>query len=114
MTIHPDQILLLAILVFFVLYVSVLRTTLTDRLMYFLFALAGVSMVINPDLTTRVAQIIGIGRGADLLFYLFMLFGLFYSASINAELRRTRHQLTMLVREIAIQNAEEGAESSHQ
>ncbi len=114
MSMHADQILLIAILVFFVLYIAVLRTTLTDRLMYFLFALVGVIMVINPELTTQMAQAIGIGRGADLLFYLFMLFGLFYSASINAELRRTRHQLTMLVREIAIQNAEEGAESSHQ
>lgn len=60
-----------------------------------------------PDMTTKVAQALGIERGKDLLLYcavMFMLIGFFM---LYARLRAVRRELTLLVREIAIQRADE-------
>lgn len=39
---------------------------------------AGVLAVLFPDYTTAIANMLGIGRGADLVFYAFIVFALFY------------------------------------
>lgn len=68
--------------------------------------LLAVFATIKPNITTKIAQSVGISRGKDLLLYcavLFMLVGFFM---IYTRLRRLRRQLTMLVRQIAIQDAE--------
>lgn len=68
--------------------------------------LLAVLATIKPSITTKLAQSVGISRGKDLLLYcavLFMLVGFFM---IYTRLRRLRRQLTMLVRQIAIQDAE--------
>ncbi len=110
MSFNLDQILLVAILIFFIVYVSVLRTTLTDRILYFLFTLIGIVMVINPEWSTRVAHWFGIGRGADMLLYLFIVTALFYTAGLRSELKKMKHEITLLVREIALSNPKEGGD----
>lgn len=112
MIIRPDQLILILALSFFALYVIVLRTALTDRIIYFLLAVIGAIMVINPEMTTHIANQIGIGRGADLLLYLFIITALFYSVGVTAEMRRMRRQLTSVVREIALANPAEGVENT--
>ena len=39
---------------------------------------AGALAVLFPDYTTAVANVVGIGRGTDLVFYAFIVFALFY------------------------------------
>jgi hypothetical protein len=61
-------------------------------------------VVVWPVSTVRVARLLGIGRGADLLLYcsvLAMLVGFFY---VYIRFRRMDRQLTLLVRELAIRN----------
>jgi hypothetical protein len=62
-----------------------------------------------PDAVTWVANALGIGRGADLVFYLFVLAflgGAFYFYSRVVRLQR---QITQLVRHLALQDARPGA-----
>ena len=48
------------------------------RLFIILALVAGFVAVLFPNYTTLVASYLGIGRGADLLLYAFVVFALFY------------------------------------
>jgi hypothetical protein len=103
MNIHLSQIILIGILTFFILYIFWLRTVWMDRIIYLLFAAMGILLVIDPNLTSQIASRIGIGRGTDLLIYLFILASLFYAVNIRAQLKRLREQMTLVVRKQALQ-----------
>jgi len=53
------------------------RTVLTDRIIYLCLVFSGILFVIYPDLLTHGANIIGTGRGADLMLYILIIFSLF-------------------------------------
>jgi hypothetical protein len=97
------QLILLAGVVLFGLYVTRLRSRLTDRLAYLLLAVIGTALVINPEWSNRLAHLAGIGRGADLVFYLFIIFSLFYFVATSANRRRHERDLTTVVRTLALQ-----------
>ena len=72
--------------------------------------LAAAVAVWRPDLTTRVAGFLGIGRGADLLLYalaLAFLASLFY---FYRKSRQLEGDITRLARHIALTTAENAAE----
>lgn len=68
-------------------------------------ALAGAIVVTFPDLATRAAHILGIGRGADLIMYVFIVVILAAILNIHIKLRANHKQLTDLARTIALQSA---------
>jgi small membrane protein len=57
--------------------------------------------VLKPDLVQRLASIANIGRGADLLLYGLVVFVLLVTFRFVSELEIQRHQLTLLVRQLA-------------
>jgi len=60
------------------------------------------TIIWKPDVTTSVAKVLGIGRGADLLIYGSLLI-LFYSVfRIYVKLEDIERQITTLVRKIAL------------
>ena len=101
------QIILIVLVVALGLYVFVLRSRIRDRVAMLLLALIGVVLVAWPGLSTDVANFVGIGRGTDLLFYLFIVFCLFRFVSQAASTRRLEERLTIAVREAAIAVAAE-------
>lgn len=68
-------------------------------------ALIGAVLVSFPDLTTDVANAVGIGRGADLIFYLFMLIAFAAIANLHLRMRAQAEVMTLLAREIALSTA---------
>jgi hypothetical protein len=74
----------------------------TDRLAYLLLAGGGIALVLNPELTNRAAAAVGIGRGADLVFYFFIVFCLFHFATTASTLRRLQRDLATIAREVAL------------
>lgn len=67
------------------------------RAIMLLGLVAGVIVVIWPGLLTQIAQFVGIGRGADLLFYLAIVAGLLYVVNEHKRsimLARANSQLT--------------------
>ncbi len=108
MNVQLSQVILVIIIIIFGLYVFRLRTVLTDRIILLLLACGGVVLVIHPDLSTRLANSIGIGRGTDLILYVFILFSLFYFVGISSELKKIERQLTEVVRAQALQNPQSG------
>jgi hypothetical protein len=82
------------------------------RLLRVLLWAAAIVAILHPDITQAVAHAIGIGRGADLVLYLFVLAFLATSFIFYSRYIRLQRQLTEVVRHLAIQNARRGASSS--
>ena len=62
--------------------------------------------IVRPELTGVVAKALGIGRGADLVLYCAVVFMLVGFLMIYVRLRRLRRELTLVVRHMAINEAE--------
>jgi hypothetical protein len=105
MTLHASQVLFIASILGFLAYIFWLRTAGTDRLLYALLVVVGIFLVLFPELATRLAHLIGIGRGADLVFYLFVIGSLFLSAHLLARLHDAERKITLLVRRLAVDQA---------
>ena len=69
------------------------------------FAVAAVIAVIFPEITTKIARFLGVGRGADLLLYLLVVLVL-YNMLVQAKQRNAaERRLTKVTREVAINQA---------
>jgi hypothetical protein len=85
------------------LYFLVLtKSTLQQRLFLTLFFGVGALFALQPELTTVLANSVGIGRGADLIFYLSVLLLFFLSFNFYLRFRTLEQRFTALARELAI------------
>jgi len=100
-----QPILLILIVIIAVVYFSRLRRKTWDRLIVIFFILTGAVLIAVPDLSTAIAQLVGVGRGADLLLYLGIMGLSFVCLLLYAKLRQLETTLTELVRLVALQNA---------
>ena len=71
----------------------------------------GIALVIRPDWSSEAARLLGVGRGADLVLYVWTAISILVLANIHFRLRAYHSMITLLTRELAILNAEpaEGA-----
>jgi hypothetical protein len=86
-------------------YFNRLRSGLLDRVMVLLFAVGGAAMTIAPDFTTRVANLVGVGRGVDLFFYLSILGLAFMCLLLYSRIRQLESSITELTRALAVKKA---------
>ncbi|HEU5167175.1 MAG TPA: DUF2304 domain-containing protein [Chitinophagaceae bacterium] len=84
-----------------------LRNTLFDLVLIFLFLVTGIVFVIFNEITDKMAHFMGISRGADMIFYLGILFLFFLILKLYSRLRRLEQNLTDLVRKKSIDEMEE-------
>jgi hypothetical protein len=68
-------------------------------------ALFGIVMVRFPDAVTTLANGIGVGRGADLIFYLWVLVGAAVMVIMHVQMKVQEQKITLLARELAIERA---------
>ncbi len=66
----------------------------------------GLIFVWMPWLSTDFAHFLGVGRGADLIFYLFALLGMAAVFNLHLRLRSHMEAMTELARRIAILSAQ--------
>lgn len=86
-------------------YLAYFRSKLSDRMIGLLLLLTAWFSILFPDYTTVVAHVLGVGRGVDLIFYLFGLFTLFALILLFTSVRTQSAQLTELIRHLAIRDA---------
>jgi small membrane protein len=67
-------------------------------------SLAGLFFVWVPSESTRVAELVGIGRGADLILYLWVCISLIVLLNLHLKLRTQQEMITKLARAIALAN----------
>jgi small membrane protein len=68
-------------------------------------SLVGFYFVWIPSHATRVAELVGIGRGADLVLYVWVCISLVVLLNLHLKLRTQHELLTQLARSIALANA---------
>ena len=102
----PIQYVLLGVIAAGVaLYFGRLRSSFGDRFMVLGICAAATILILFPDVTSRMAVWVGVGRGVDLVIYLALL-GLAFLHLINySRMRHLRQQMTQMVREDAIRQA---------
>jgi len=102
---------LLALSILFVLFVLSLLavskkwTTRGGGLAWAALWIAAGVIVADPDLTFRLAEPLGIKRGADLVVYCALLGTMIGFFMVYARLRKLRHDVTALARHLAIKDA---------
>lgn len=79
----------------------------------FLYAViaAGMYFVWNPNESTHLANILGIGRGADLVLYLWIVLSFLVILNVHLKLRQNLAILTKIVRQLALLEASAGGGS---
>jgi hypothetical protein len=82
------------------------------RLFYIVFTLLVVIAVIFPNVTEKVAHLLGIGRGADLIFYATTMSLITLAGITLVKFRSIESRITMVVRKMALD--EFGAKYGHQ
>lgn len=71
------------------------------------FAIAMVVAVLFPDLTDKIAGLMGVGRGADLLLYLTVVAFIFYTLNNYLHQQDQRDTFFRLARKVALLDANE-------
>jgi hypothetical protein len=100
------QVLLISgVVVIFLYYLFRLRSALIDLVLLSLFSGLAIFFILSPDYTSNIAHKLGVGRGADMLFYICILFFLFVILKLFARVRRLEETVTELVRQQAKKEA---------
>jgi small membrane protein len=70
-----------------------------------LVAAAGLYFVWLPSHATQLATLAGIGRGVDLIIYVWVVISLILLLNLHLKLRSQAELITILMREVALANA---------
>jgi hypothetical protein len=106
---QPILIGLLAVVVF--LYFARLRSRTSDGLLVVVCSCVSALLVIHPTFATRIANLVGIGRGVDLIFYVSIPGLALLVLLLFARTRDLNMKLTAVAREIALAKAHVERES---
>ncbi|MBU1203224.1 DUF2304 domain-containing protein [Patescibacteria group bacterium] len=82
------------------------KISLFSFIIWFLLWLAVLVVFWQPDTTTYLANVLGIGRGADLVVYISIVVIFYMLFRIFVRLNKIENEITKAVREDAIKNAE--------
>jgi small membrane protein len=101
------QVILVAALTgILVSYFRWFRNAALDKIFIALILLAGIVFVIFPEITNKIAHWLGVGRGADLLFYVAIVAFAYAILLLYSKIRSLEKQMAELVRLQALQQAE--------
>ena len=99
------QFILLGLLVLLFTYViNKLKNRWIDLVVLCTLIIAGAVFIIFPDLTIIIAHKLGVGRGADLIFYLSILIFWFVIIKLYARIRKLEQIMTEIIRKDALSN----------
>lgn len=96
------QIILLLSLTFLIVFVIKSKSILIERVLSISLLMGALFLSIFPTFATAIANFVGIGRGTDLILYIFILFVFYRLSIISDRFHRIDRKLTEIVREIAI------------
>ena len=68
-------------------------------------ALVSAVFVIRPDLTTKIARLLGVGRGTDFVVYISIMVFWYFIVQLFARIRRLEQMMTEILRKDAIHSA---------
>ncbi|MGH7337029.1 MAG: DUF2304 family protein [Myxococcota bacterium] len=89
-------------------YLARVRTLGLTRVLAVVAALGGIVLVLFPPLSTRLAGLLGVTRGVDLVIYLSLVAFGFLWLQLAVRMRALEDQLALLVRRIALDGGSAG------
>ena len=104
-----QPLLVLALLAAFVIYLRQLRSRLRDRMLVGMGLGASIYLVLVPEASTRLAALLGVGRGVDVIIYLAIAMLGLVCVLLVSKIMQVQNQVVRLCREIAILEAREPA-----
>lgn len=108
------QYVLVVILGLFLVYVLALpRQALLRKTLVVMFVLAMLVFTVKPEWSSVLANLAGVGRGVDLLFYLSHLVLFFIAFMYYLRFRDMELRFTKLVRQLALEAARADPRSRH-
>ncbi len=78
-----------------------------------LVSLAGIYFVWFPESTNELAHIVGVGRGADLVIYCWLIISLIIPMNLQFKILQLQSAITILVREQALQHVQGTSDHRH-
>ncbi len=99
------QMILLVVFLSIFFYAFRFRSALVERLLLIVLALVGLVLTLAPDSATMVANFLGVGRGTDLILYIWILVFIIKALRDQAKFREYDRRITDLVRQIALRDA---------
>ncbi|KKQ78889.1 MAG: hypothetical protein UT01_C0057G0002 [Candidatus Daviesbacteria bacterium GW2011_GWA1_38_7] len=81
---------------------------------WFLIWLAAFVGVILPGTTTKLASYFGVGRGVDVIVYLSLALLFYLVFRIYVMIEDLRHEITYLIRQLALQNSSHSSVKNRQ
>ena len=87
------------------LYLVMNRSRLVFQLASIGLVALGVAFISMPDLTNRIARMVGVGRGADLLLYILSIATAGAFLQLYRRNRTLEEKLTEVARQVALRNA---------
>jgi small membrane protein len=95
-------VLVIAIAAFFMFRGGGARHQAIRRVFMLLFIAAAASSVFFPQIWTYAANLVGVGRGTDLLLYFLVLIFIGFVATTYRRFRQIESQMTELARQLAL------------
>jgi small membrane protein len=100
------KILLITGVAFIAVYFFIrLRNSLLDILLLLFLIAAAITFILFPNITNQLANRLGVGRGADLVFYTSIIIFWFVILKLYARIRKLEQTITRVVRKEAIDDA---------
>lgn len=99
--------LIIAIVLLWILYARFFKNQVVSKLAFILLFLSGITAVIFPEITTKIANFVGVGRGTDLLTYLMVV--IFYVSFyfLYSKIEKVEKHQTEIIRTLAIRDVKE-------
>jgi hypothetical protein len=82
-----------------------LRNSVFDLVLLLLLIATAIFFILSPESANTVAHKLGVGRGADLVFYTSILIFWFVILKLYARIRRLEQTITRIVRKDALDEA---------
>lgn len=99
-----QPLLIVLLLLGVVVYLRVFRSRLVDRIVVSAILVAALGLISFPDAANDLAHLVGVGRGADLLFYLTIPGLGFVVLLLFSRVRELDERLTKLTRDLALRS----------
>jgi hypothetical protein len=77
-----------------------------DILLLFVLIATSVVFILWPDLTSIIAKKLGVGRGADLIFYISILAFWFIILKLFSRIRKIEQKITDVIRQDALRHGQ--------
>lgn len=100
-----QYVLIIWMIVF--LFYGIRELKISPLLAFFIIFLSVIGLVFSifPDKLQNIAKFVGIGRGTDLLSYVFILFSFLVMVNLHLRGRALKDTITQLARALAIHSA---------